>query len=153
MKRLPITPADTVEFSQIVRRLHFFGSMKMGMLERILEGIKVFEFGRGEKVCTQGETGDSFFVVQKGKLGVSIRKGTLSLPKKVATLGPGDCFGEMSLLHEAPRNATVACLAPSRIFVLHAWHFKAVLEQNPEFSREINDLADTRQFELDHRFD
>jgi CRP-like cAMP-binding protein len=153
MKRLSITPADTVQFSQIVRKLHFFGSMNMMMLEKILDGIQVFEYGRGEKVCVQGEAGDSFFVVQKGRLVVSVKRGTLSLPKKVATLGPGDCFGEMALLHQAPRNATVACIALSRIFILPGRHFRAVLEQNPEFSKEINELADTRQFELDHRYD
>ncbi|MDR3682631.1 MAG: cyclic nucleotide-binding domain-containing protein [Geothrix sp.] len=151
MKRLAITTADTVQFSKIVRGLNFFGSMNMAMLERILDGIQLFEWDRGEKVCVQGEVGDTFFVVQQGSLAVSVRKGKLSLSKKIATLGPGDCFGEMALLHEAPRNATVACTSASRVFVLPASHFKAVLKQNPEFAKEINDLANARQFELDQK--
>lgn len=152
MKHLSITPAETVQFSKMVRRLNFFGSMNMAMLEKILDGIQFFECERGEKVCVQGEAGDTFFVVQKGSLTVSVRKGMLSLQKKIATLGPGDCFGEMALLHEAPRNATVACHSASRLFVLPVSHFRAVLAQNPEFAKEINDLASIRQFELDHRF-
>ena len=152
MKRLAITAADTVQFSRIVRSLNFFGSMNMAMLERILEGIQLFECGRGEKVCVQGEAGDTFFVVQEGSLTVSVSKGRLSLSKKMASLGSGDCFGEMALLHEAPRNATVTCDSVSRLFVLPAAHFRAVLEQNPEFSKEINNLASTRQSELDRRF-
>lgn len=153
MKRLSITPAETVQFSKIVRGLNFFGSMNMAMLEKILDGIQLFECDRGEKVCVQGEVGDTFFVVQKGSLTVSVRKGRLSLPKQIATLGPGDCFGEMALLHQAPRNATVACHSASRLFVLPASHFRAVLAQNPEFAKEINDLANSRQFELDHKLD
>ncbi len=153
MKRLSLTPADTVQFSKIVRGLNFFGSMNMAMLERILEGLQLFECERGEKVCVQGEVGDTFFVVQKGSLTVAVRKGRFSLSKKVATLGPGDCFGEMALLHEAPRNATVACDEVSRLFVLPASHFRAVLAQNPDFAKEINHLASTRQSELDHKFD
>lgn len=152
MKRLPMTAADTVQFSKIVRGLNFFGSMNMAMLERILDGIQLCECERGEKVCVQGEAGDTFFVVQKGALTVSIRKGRISLSKKMATLGAGDCFGEMALLHQAPRNATVACDSVSRLFVLPAAHFKAVLDQNPEFAKEINDLASARQAELDHKF-
>ena len=153
MKRLSLTPADTVQFSKIVRGLNFFGSMNMAMLERILDGLQLFECDRGEKVCVQGEAGDTFFVVQKGSLTVSVKKGKLSLAKKIATLGPGNCFGEMALLHQAPRNATVACDEVSRLFVLPASHFRAVLAQNPDFAKEINSLASTRQFQLDQKFE
>jgi len=152
LKRQPMTSAESVEFAQLARRMHFFAAMKIGMLEKILQGIQMFEFDRGDKVCVQGEAGDFFFVVQTGRLQVSIRKAALSFGKKIALLGPGDCFGEMALLHEAPRNATVTCLARSRVFALSALHFKTVLALNPEFAREINDLSDLRQFELDHRY-
>jgi CRP-like cAMP-binding protein len=153
LKHLSTTPADTVEFSQIARKLQFFASMKMGMLEKILAGLQVLEFARGEKVCVQGDAGDFFFVVQKGRLEVSVRKGGLHFAKRVAILEQGDCFGEMALLHQAPRNATVACLAKSRIFALSALHFQAVLAENPDFARNINDLSAVRQLQLDLRFD
>jgi CRP-like cAMP-binding protein len=149
MHRLPTTPADTVQFSRIVRRLKFFGALNMMMLERILDGLQIFEYAKGEKVCVQGATGDTFFVVHQGRLSVSFKKGSLSFSRRVATLEPGDCFGEMALLHQAPRNATVECLTPSRIFVLPARHFQAVLEKNPEFSDQIRELAAARQSELD----
>jgi CRP-like cAMP-binding protein len=153
MKRLPISAADTVQFSRTVRGLNFFGSMNMAMLERVLDGLQLFECDRGEKVCVQGELGDTFFVVQRGSLTVSVKKGRLSLSKKMATLRPGACFGEMALLHQAPRNATVACETACRLFVLPASHFQAVLAQNPEFAKEIKDLARARQSELDRKFE
>jgi CRP-like cAMP-binding protein len=153
LKHLAITPAESAEFSRIARKLHFFAAMKMEMLERILEGLQVFEYGPGEKVCAQGGAGDFLFVVQQGTLAVSVRKKALSFARKVATLGPGDCFGEMALLNQAPRNATVTCQSPCRIFALSALYFQAVLGQNPEFSRVILDLSSGRQFELDHPCD
>ncbi|MBI4911235.1 MAG: cyclic nucleotide-binding domain-containing protein [Acidobacteria bacterium] len=150
MKRLPLDPPDTVQFSRMVRRFRFFEAMSIVMLERVLEGLQLFAFEAREKVCAQGDSGDSFFVVQVGTLEVTVRKDPKTRPRRVATLEPGDCFGEMSLLRQAPRNATVACLAPSRVFVLPARHFQAVLAQNPDFSEKIQTLAEARQFELDH---
>ena len=92
MKLLSITTADTVQFSRIVRGLNFFGSMNMAMLERILDGIQLYECDRGEKICVQGEPGDTFFVVQKGALTVSVRKGKLSMP--VLALGGEKSFAK-----------------------------------------------------------
>jgi CRP-like cAMP-binding protein len=153
MQRLPVTPADTAEFSRIARGLRLFASMKMAMLDRILGGVQAFACRPGDRVCVQGEPGDFFFVVQEGHFQVSVRRGALSRARKVATLGSGDCFGEMALLNQAPRNATVTCLAASRIFALPALHFQAVLAENPEFSRVMNDLAAERQVRLDHQYE
>ncbi len=152
MKRLSITAEETGEFTRMVRRYHFFGAMNMVLLEKILAGILVFEYDKGVKVFTQGEEGDAFYVVQRGQCAVTVRKGTFSFPRRVAVLGPGECFGEMALLRKAPRNATVHCLVTSRLFVLSARHFQTVLDQNPDFAGHIKELASSRQFELDHRF-
>lgn len=151
MKLLPLLPVDTVQFSQSVRGLHFFGAMDMVLLERVLEGLELRQYAGGDRICVQGEEGDFFFVVRTGKLTVTTRRGGLSLARRVATLGPGDCFGEMALLHRAPRNATVSCATSSTVFVLPAAHFQGVLQRNPEFAKEIRDLAAARQAELDRR--
>lgn len=145
MKPLPVTADDTIAFSRIVRGLRFFGSMDMVLLERILEGLQLAAYGRGEKVCVQGEAGHFFFVVRSGTLTVSRRRGGLSLPHRVAELGPGDCFGEMALLDEAPRNATVSCRTDCVVYVLPAVHFRSVLARNPEFAAQIRALAAARQ--------
>jgi CRP-like cAMP-binding protein len=150
MQRLDLTPADTVRLSQALRRWKFFGSMDVALLEQVLAGVQLCGFAKGEEVCRQGEAGDAFFVVQQGALTVGRKRGRFSWPRRVATLGPGDCFGEMALLGQAPRNATVACAEASRIFVLPGRHFQAVLARNPEFAAGIRGLAEARQFELDH---
>jgi CRP-like cAMP-binding protein len=150
MRRLDLAAADTVQFTQMVRKFRFFGALRMEVLERVLGGLHLYAFDRGEKVCSEGQPGDSFFVVQRGRLSVTRRAGRILGSRKVAVLEPGDCFGEMALLDQTPRNATVACLEPSRVFVLPARHFQGVMEQNPEFAQEIRGLAELRQFELDH---
>jgi CRP-like cAMP-binding protein len=150
MNKLPLTDADTVLFTKMVKKVNFFASMNMGLLEKVLSRITYYQFDPGEKVCKQGEPGDTFYVVAEGKLKVSVREAFL-FSRTLATFGPGDCFGEMALLERKPRNATVTCEGTSKIFVLAADHFDQVLAENPSFKQEIKKLAADRQFELDHK--
>lgn len=150
MNKLPLTDADTVLFTKLVRKINFFASMNMSLLEKILNRITYYQYGKGEKVCRQGDPGDTFFVVAEGKLKVSVREAFL-FSRTLATFSAGDCFGEMALLERKPRNATVTCEEDSRIFILTAEHFGQVLAENPSFAQEIKQLAKDRQFELDHK--
>lgn len=150
MKKLPLTDADTVLFTKLVKKINFFASMNMALLEKILNRIEYRQYDGGEKVCRQGEPGDSFFVVSEGRLKVSVREAFL-FSRTLATFGQGDCFGEMSLLERKPRNATVACEEASKVFILSADHFDKVLAENPSFAQEIKRLAKDRRYELDNK--
>lgn len=150
MEKLPLTDTETVLFTKMVKKINFFATMNMGLLEKILHRINYYQYNAGEKVCRQGDPGDSFFVVAEGKLKVSVREAFL-FSRTLATFGPGDCFGEMALLERKPRNATVTCEENSKIFVLAADNFDQVLAENPAFKQEIQKLASDRQFELDHK--
>jgi CRP-like cAMP-binding protein len=150
MKKLPLTDADTVLFTKMVKKINFFASMNMALLEKILNRILYYQYDSGEKVCRQGEPGDTFYVVAEGKLKVSVRE-AFFLSRTLAHFGPGDCFGEMALLERKPRNATVVCREDSRIFALTADHFDQVFAENPAFKLEIKKLATDRHLGLDNK--
>lgn len=57
--------------------------------------------------------------------------------RKDAALGPGDCFGEMSLLDGEPRSATVTTTAPSTLLVIHRDDFERMLHANPQVMRAM----------------
>lgn len=149
MKKTEKTAEDSREFGRIARGMSLFERMHIGLMERILARVLVYEYSRGEKVCRQGSPGDSFYIVSAGKLAVSVRRGLLPFSRRVAELGPGSCFGEMALLEKGGRRtATVEALEDCRLFVLLADHFNAAVADNPEFKKEIRDLAAERKFEL-----
>ena len=87
------------------------------------------------------------YLVYKGKLDVSVKKGFFSSSKKVAELGPGDFFGEMALLDKSPRSATVECAEDSQVFVLLSDQFNEASSGNPEFVSHMKSLAAARKFE------
>lgn len=134
----------------MARKVNFFSQMTIGLLEKILAFVMLYEYKKGEKVCKQGGPGDSFYVLYSGSLGVHVKKGFFG-SKQVATLGPGDFFGEMALLDRSPRNATVECEEDSKVFVLLAEHFDEVAKGNPEFESYMKSLAASRKFELNQQ--
>jgi voltage-gated potassium channel len=139
---------DAVEFSRLVRGIHFFSALNIALLEKVLACVLLYKYKSGEKVCRQGEAGDSCYVVRRGRLSVELDGGLWRFSKKIAELGPGSFFGEMALLARQPRSATVICREETELFVILADSFRAVVSQNPAFRAEIKQLIAERNFEL-----
>jgi CRP-like cAMP-binding protein len=97
-------------------------------LARVCEDLEVKP---GKVLCQEGQLGHEFFVIVEGKVQVT-RKG-----RRLATLNSGDFVGEIALLTEMPRNATVTAETPVRLFVLTRREFHALLDQNPNVERKV----------------
>jgi CRP/FNR family cyclic AMP-dependent transcriptional regulator len=100
----------------------------LALVARRGEDVKV---DAGKVLVTEGATGSEFFVIISGKARVT-RRG-----RKVATLGPGDFFGDLALLDKAPRNATVTADTPMELVVLGQREFAAIIDEVPGFSRKL----------------
>lgn len=151
MKKLRMSDDDYAQISRLFRGVDFFSEMTVGQMEHILPYITLWQYSKGERIFKQGEKGDAFYIVYDGSVCVQVKKGFFGFSKKVAELGPGDFFGEMALLSNEPRNATVTCKEDSRMFVLMLADFKSVMRKNPSFAEKMTEIARHRKFEL-HRF-
>jgi len=89
------------------------------------------DFPAGHVIARQGEIGTGFFVIVSGAVRV-VRDGTV-----VARLGPGEFFGELSVLDRMPRNATVAAEEPTSCLALASWDFENVLLEEPALTLAI----------------
>jgi CRP-like cAMP-binding protein len=85
----------------------------------------------GKVLISEGAAGHEFFVIMDGNAKVS-RGG-----RKVAHLGPGDAFGELALLDQSPRNATVTAETPMELVVLGHREFAGILDEVPGFARKL----------------
>jgi CRP-like cAMP-binding protein len=79
----------------------------------------------------QGDPGREAFVIADGRAKVTIRG------RRSVKLGPGDCFGEMALLHRAPRSATVTAESDMRLFVLGSREFSHLIDTVPSVARQV----------------
>ncbi len=85
----------------------------------------------GKVLAREGQPGREFYVILDGKAAVSIDG------SEVATLGPGDFFGEMALLDQGPRVATVTATTPMEVAVLDPREFSTLIEEHPGVARKV----------------
>jgi CRP/FNR family cyclic AMP-dependent transcriptional regulator len=100
-------------------------------LAALAEKAAPVDFPAGHVIARAGEIGTGFFVVVEGAVRV-VRDGTV-----VARLGPGEFFGELSVLDRLPRNATVSADEPTSLLALASWDFEKVLLDQPALTLAI----------------
>lgn len=113
----------------------FLERLKMPELEKLMSAMKKLKVPAGFTIFKQGQPGDTFFLVSKGRLSFWVKKGLSE--KKVTELQPLDYFGETALISDAPRSATVKAETECELFLLHKTDFKEILMANPWISEEI----------------
>jgi CRP/FNR family cyclic AMP-dependent transcriptional regulator len=91
----------------------------------------VIDVAAGTELTRQGAAGHEFVIILSGVASVRVDG------RCVATLGTGDHFGEMSLLDDGPRTASVVAETPMRLAVAARWDFAALLEQVPTIARSV----------------
>jgi len=107
-----------------LRRVALFADMDRRQAEQIARLLKVRHFAKGETVIVEGSGGAAFFLIDSGEATVT-RKGV-----HLATLGPGDYFGEIALIDGGPRSATVTASTDLCCYGLTFWEFRPLIERN-----------------------
>ncbi len=102
------------------------------------------DYGTGERVVTQGERGDSFFLIEAGTAIVSVRSAE-GEEREVARLGRGEFFGEMSALTGEPRTATVTAADDLQVLVLHKAAFRRMLGARESLAQEMAEIVEARR--------
>ena len=109
----------------LLENVRLFSTCNKRELSRIASLVDEVEAPKGKVIVRQGDPGRECFVIAEGRAKASIRgKGT-------ATLGPGSFFGEMALLDQGPRSATVTAENDMRLLVLGSREFSALVNEVP----------------------
>jgi MFS family permease len=106
-------------------------------IEQLARSLEPLEVPVGATVFAQGDVGDRYFVIESGEVKV------VGDGRVVATLGPGQGFGEIALLHEVRRTATVRATLASRLHALRSEHFLAAVLGYPPSASEAGTTVDS----------
>jgi len=128
--------ADPVAEDAPLPALTLFGALGTRELEQLLCAVRVEEVSHGHEIVRQGDAGNEAFVVARGLLKVVRRQG--GDETILAQLGPGAIFGEMALMSESPRSASVVALEPAQLLVLARDELERAGEDAPELGAELS---------------
>jgi MFS family permease len=130
-------PVPVVEIS-LLRSLPLFAPLGAPELEGLARGLDETSVPAGTVVVREGEPGDRFYVIAEGQLEVD------SGGRELAELTRGDGFGEIALLRDVPRTATVTARTDSRLYALGKARFLASVGSHPRATREADRLVHER---------
>jgi CRP-like cAMP-binding protein len=121
-----------VALADDLKQVPLFGDLSDRELKRLADDFKERDFDPGMTPLREDQmSGVGFFVITEGEASVS-RDG-----KELARLGPGDHFGELALISDRVRTATVTAETPLRTAMLASWEFKEIVKGNPDIAWKL----------------
>lgn len=126
-----------------MRRSQLFSDFSLQELLAVIDGLQLKTYAPGEIIITEGEPGNSLFVLASGAVRVYVRN-TWGHNELVRILPQGEFFGEISLLTGQPRTATVTTCGPCEILELDRPSLDQIAVRNPKVPKIVRDLCDRR---------
>jgi CRP/FNR family transcriptional regulator len=108
-----------------------FGGCSADIFDRLADATGELAFVDGQAIVQSGQVGNGLYIVVSG--GVRIVAGG----NELARLGPGDFFGELSVIDQGPRSATAYAVGPTGCLALASWDLVALLERDPRLAMNL----------------
>jgi CRP/FNR family cyclic AMP-dependent transcriptional regulator len=121
----------TAEATELLGRVPLFSGLDPRELETISRTVHERTFNAGDTVAEEGQGGVGFFVIKSGEAKVSVGG------DEVRRLGPGDYFGEIALISEGSRTATVTAESELQCYGLTPWEFRPLVQTNAGIAWKI----------------
>lgn len=121
-------PLTSEEKRARLESVPLFSDCSSEVLDRLAQVTTEFEFAADAPIAQQGQVGNGLYIVISGGARIVAGSGEL------ARIGPGDFFGELSVIDQQPRSATAYALGDTACLALASWDLLAVMEQDPHLA-------------------
>ncbi len=129
--------ADMMALLEVIRHGNLLGTLADEEVDEILAVCGSVQVPSGQVVCRQGERGESMFAIVRGRVSIDVQHGPATR-QLINYLGPGEHFGEMSLLLDSPRSANVTAVTDTELLELRRADFERLLVRVPGFAANLS---------------
>lgn len=124
-----------MEAVELLKRVPLFSDLENKELQQIANSMKARTFSAGQEIAVEGESGVGFFVIEDGNAKVTVHG------EERRTLGPGDYFGEVALISQSARTATVTADTDLKTWGMTFWDFRPLVEDTPSIAWKLLQTA------------
>jgi CRP-like cAMP-binding protein len=117
--------------AELVQGVPLFADLDRRELQGVASSMKERTFQPGQTIASEGQTGIGFFVIAEGT--AKVTQGD----QERATLGPGDYFGEIALIDDGTRTASVTADSDLKVYGLTSWEFRPLVETNASIAWKL----------------
>jgi CRP-like cAMP-binding protein len=132
----------TLSDVEVIRKLDFFEPLDNKIIKKIALQCFTREFGTGEVIIRQGEPGLGLYFISSGRVRVEIENS--GIRTLIAELGVGDCVGELSIVDDKARSASVVCAEPTKCLLLTRDSFSKMMNKHPQIAIQMVKALATR---------
>ena len=113
---------------ELIEKVPLFAGLDKKDLQGLASSMKERTFEAGNTIAVEGQSGVGFFIIDEGEAVISVKG------EEIRTLGHGDYFGEVALIDDGARTATITAKSPLKCYGITSWEFKPLVEQNADLA-------------------
>lgn len=118
-------------------RVDLFSTLNKKELQELAKSCQERSYPAGTTILSQGDTGVGLYVLKSGKVRVIQANNPDRAETELAVVGPGDVLGEMALLDDLPRSASVVAIDDVTALLLPIWEFRSILRSHPDIALKL----------------
>jgi CRP/FNR family transcriptional regulator, cyclic AMP receptor protein len=144
---------EQVMYEDVLRRVEIFNSLDKKELETLGRECRERSYSAGTTLIRQGDSGSGLFIITSGHVQVTIAHHPDRAEEVAGTFGPGSVLGEMALLDDQPRSASIVATEDVKVLILPVWEFRATMRSHPDIAIKLLSVLSKRLRKLERKDD
>src|SRR5579859_5939188 len=131
-------------YEDTLKRVDLFSSLEKKELQALAKSCQERKYSAGSILLSQGDTGVGLYILTGGTVRITQANSPDRAESVLGTEGPGGVLGEMALLDDLPRSATVTAVDDATALILPIWEFRAAIHSNPDIAVKLLSVLSRR---------